>query len=175
MPSLFSHAMAAVAVGSVLTPKPVWRPFVVLGALCAVVPDLDIFGPHGIDVGGEHRGLTHSLTFAAVMGIAVALGAPRRLRELRPYRRRLAIYIALATATHGALDALTNLRGVKFLSPFSSERYTAPWHPLRGGWDELLWCFLPLTLFAAMALRLRGIQLPRWQWSRDAPLSVLKE
>jgi inner membrane protein len=175
MPSLFSHAMAAVAVGSALAPKPVWRRVVLLGAACAVAPDLDIFGPHGIDVLGEHRGFTHSLTAAALIGTSVAVIAPLRWPELLPYRVRLGIYIALATATHGALDAFTTHRGVKFFSPFAGERYSASWQWLRSGWIELFWCFLPLMLIAAIVLRVRGIPLPRWQWSRDAPLSVLRE
>ena len=148
---------------------------IALGAACAIAPDLDIFGPHGIDVLEEHRGFTHSLTAAVLTGTAVALIAPRWLPQLTPHRLRLALYIALAAATHGALDALTRLQGVKFLSPFSAERFTAPWHPLRGGWDELIWCFVPLTVFTLIVMRVRHIPLPQWRWSRDVPLSVLRD
>jgi membrane-bound metal-dependent hydrolase YbcI (DUF457 family) len=52
------------------TPKSVW----VVGALCAVVPDLDVIGFRlGIHYGDfwGHRGFTHSLLFAALLASAV--------------------------------------------------------------------------------------------------------
>ena len=64
MASVFSHAVAALGIGACFyrppTPKRVW----VIGALCAVIPDLDVigfgFGVHYGDFWG-HRGFTHSL------------------------------------------------------------------------------------------------------------------
>jgi inner membrane protein len=61
--SAFSHAVAALSIGTCFyrpgTPKRVW----VAGALCSVIPDLDVIGfRFGIRYGDfwGHRGFTHS-------------------------------------------------------------------------------------------------------------------
>ena len=44
MPSSLSHAMVAVAAGSVIAPRRLLRPFLIIGAVCAVLPDIDAIG-----------------------------------------------------------------------------------------------------------------------------------
>ena len=84
-------------------------------------------------------------------------------------RLRLWLYFTLATLSHGLLDALTSyVEGVAFLSPFSSQRFFAPWRPFRTGGtfvgvrgfiaNELLFGWLPSLLFAA------GVILSRTAW-----------
>src|SRR5436309_11113858 len=84
MPSAFSHAIAAVAIGGVAVDgrsrAAIWG----LGALCAVAPDLDVvsllFGiPYRHVLG--HRGLSHSLLVAAVLATLVTAVARRNLAE----------------------------------------------------------------------------------------------
>ena len=63
MASAFSHAVAALSIGTCFyrpeIPKRVW----VAGALCSVLLDIDVIGfRFGIHYG--HRGFTHSLAFA---------------------------------------------------------------------------------------------------------------
>jgi len=76
MASALSHAVAALSIGTCFyqpqVPKRVW----VAGALCSIVPDIDVigfrFGIHYGDFWG-HRGFTHSLVFAALLsGAAIA-------------------------------------------------------------------------------------------------------
>ncbi len=130
MPSVFSHAV----VGSTLVACGLARPravLVVIGALFAVLPDLDVLGlavGWGLDHPLGHRGLSHSLAAAAlVAGLAVfAL-------RLQPDERRLRVWIvlAVAAASHGILDALTNGgRGVAFLAPFTATRWHFPVRPI---------------------------------------------
>jgi inner membrane protein len=130
VPSVFSHAV----VGSTLVACVLARPratLVVLGAVLAVVPDLDVAG---LAVGWDldhrygHRGLSHSLPVAIVMGglaaLAVRPGAPDR-------RWRVWLVLALAAASHGILDAFTNGgRGVAFLAPFADARWHFPVRPI---------------------------------------------
>src|SRR5258708_20089423 len=80
MPSVFSHAAASIGIGACFYrpggPSRVW----VAGALCSVIPDLDVigfrFGIRYTDFWG-HRGFTHSLLFAALLaGPALILGFP---------------------------------------------------------------------------------------------------
>ena len=75
MPTLFSHALAATAMGQwCRQPQP--RRFWVWTVVCAMLPDVDVIGfPLGIrydDMLG-HRGLTHSLAFAALTGAVAAV------------------------------------------------------------------------------------------------------
>jgi inner membrane protein len=96
-------------------------------ATLALLPDADAVGfALGIDYGAEwgHRGASHSLAFALAVAAAVA-GLARRDRA-----RKLAL-AAIAVASHGLLDTLTDGGlGVALLWPFSDERFFAPWRPI---------------------------------------------
>lgn len=134
MASALSHAVAALAVGTCFyrpdVPKRIW----LAGALCSVVPDLDVigfrFGIHYGDFWG-HRGFTHSLFFAALLASAVMiLGFRRAVPQVNRYS--LLLYLFLATASHGVLDAMTNGGlGVAFFAPFDDRRYFLPWRPIQ--------------------------------------------
>ena len=130
MPSIFTHAIAALAMGPAVQAR--WRPWRlwVIGAVCAALPDLDVvafrFGiPYDHMLG--HRGLTHSIAFAAVLAVLVVAVCFRR----SGHRLALWAYVTAATASHGVLDALTDGgRGVAFLAPFSGRRFFFPWRPI---------------------------------------------
>jgi inner membrane protein len=132
MASAFSHAIVALAMGKSFQSKELsWRELL-LGALCSALPDLDVIGFYfGIQYGDMwgHRGMTHSIVFAAMLaGSLVALW----------YRRKstvamtgLFLYFFLCTASHGVLDAMTNGGlGVAFFSPFETTRYFFPVRPV---------------------------------------------
>ena len=124
-----SHAVAALALGPAFRgagwPRRVWW----AGALCAMAPDADVLGfSLGVPVGSMlgHRGLTHSLAFAATLAAVVA-------RRLVPSGTRLWLwlYLFLAIASHGVLDAMTDGGiGIAFFAPFDAERYYLPWQPI---------------------------------------------
>jgi len=77
--------------------------------------------PTRADLG--HRGFSHSLVFAAVVGLAGAAGH----RALRTGFARAFLFLLAATVSHGVLDAFTDGGlGVAFLWPWSGERYWAP-------------------------------------------------
>src|SRR4029077_7470776 len=104
------------------------------------------------------------LLFAALLASAVMVtGFRRELPGLG--RLSLWIYLFLATASHGLLDAMTDGGlGVAFFSPFDNHRYFLPWTPIRvspigaGRFfthrglevlrSELLWIWLPAALLA---------------------------
>jgi inner membrane protein len=132
MASAISHAIVAVTMGQSFQNKELgWRELL-LGALCSVLPDLDVIGFHfGIQYGDlwGHRGLTHSLLFAGVLsGAFVALW-----HQYKPVADMtgLFVYFSFCTASHGVLDAMTNGGlGVAFLSPFDTTRYFLPLRPI---------------------------------------------
>jgi inner membrane protein len=174
MASLLSHAVAALGIGACFykpeIPKSVW----VIGAVCSVIPDLDVIGfRFGIRYGDfwGHRGFTHSLVFAALLALVMlALGFRHGVSGMPPLT--MWSYLFLATASHGLLDAMTDGGlGVAFFAPFNNHRYFLPWTPIRvspigvGRFfgarglavleSEFLWIWLPTLLLAVSALLLR--------------------
>jgi inner membrane protein len=133
MASILSHAVAALGIGAVFYRQGMSKRVLIAGALCSVVPDLDVIGfDFGIRYGDfwGHRGFTHSLLFAAVLATVVAVVAFRNAAtDIAPFA--LWAYLFLATATHGLLDAMTDGGlGVAFFSPFENSRYFLPWRPI---------------------------------------------
>ncbi|HYY41453.1 MAG TPA: metal-dependent hydrolase [Pyrinomonadaceae bacterium] len=134
MASAFSHAFIAIAICKTYTGAARPLRFWVLAALCAVVPDADVVGfAFGISYGDMmgHRGLTHSLLFALVLGFMVVALAFREVPRWTRAWWTLGACFFVVTASHGVLDALTNGGlGVAFFAPFSSARYFWPWRPV---------------------------------------------
>lgn len=172
MPSSFSHAVAAVALGRAYTTRQLPLRFWILAAICSVAPDVDVvctrFGIEYSEMLG-HRGLTHSFLFAGVLSSLVVLLAFRRPFE-GINRGALLAFFFLATVSHSVLDAMVDgTLGVAFLAPFSAERYFLPWRPIVSspiGWsffssagattiiNEFIWLWAP-SLIVIFAPRLR--------------------
>jgi inner membrane protein len=146
-----------------------------MSVLCAMAPDADVIAvwagvPWGHVLG--HRGLTHSLPFAAALALVVVwLGFRGPAWAGRRGRLWLALFVA--TASHGTLDALTDGGpGIAFLAPFDDTRYFAPWQPIRVSpisvrrflserglrvlQSELVWVWLPAAVLVATARLTRG-------------------
>jgi len=108
--------------------------FWVLTVLCCLLPDVDVLGlmlgvPYEHALG--HRGITHSIAFAILVGIMVPkLAVPAIPCWSRRYGV-LVIYFGLVTMSHGLLDAFTDGGlGIAFFAPFDATRYFLPWRPI---------------------------------------------
>jgi inner membrane protein len=173
MPTVFSHPAAAIGAFPWFRRR-LGHPGVLLaGMVLTLLPDIDVIGfRFGIAYGDllGHRGLTHSLIFALVVGGLAAWPASRLAGA---GWRVLFLYFFLCLASHGLLDALTDGGlGIAFLSPFSNERFFFDFRPVRvsaisvqrffaGDWPGLLamefrWIWLP-----ALALGAAGIAAGR--------------
>jgi inner membrane protein len=174
MASAFSHAIASVALGSTFRTSPRPAKFWLLGILCAVLPDADVVGfafgiPYEHVLG--HRGLSHSLVFAAVLATTVVTLAFRSER-FTASRMRLWWYFFVATVSHGVLDAMTTGGlGVAFLAPFNDSRFFFPFRPILvspigvgrffSEWglavirSEVLWIWLPSAVLVGAMLVFR--------------------
>jgi len=171
--------MIAVAAGAAVAPRTRLRAFLIIGAVCAVTPDIDAIGrmlpadDGALEFLGGHRGFTHSLACAGLAGVVVASATPVS-RAWDGYRVRLALFVTFATAAHGALDALTSIGAttspVQFFSPFSAHGYISPWHPIHGPFGELFLCLLPLSCITRYVWYARG--LPRPARSIHRPLTI---
>jgi inner membrane protein len=175
MASVFSHAVAAVGISACFyrpeIPKRVW----VIGIACSVLPDLDVIGfRFGVRYGDfwGHRGFTHSLMFAVLIASAIVALGFRSGKTPGIGRFALWLYLFLATASHGLLDALTDGGlGVAFFSPFDNHRYFLPWRPIRVSpigvnrffsdrglavlRSELLWIWFPSLVLAILVMLMR--------------------
>ncbi|MBF5041780.1 metal-dependent hydrolase [Aggregicoccus sp. 17bor-14] len=105
-------------------------PLALLGAL-ALLPDADVVAfrlgiPYAAPWG--HRGASHSLALAALLGLLAAL-LVRLLRA--PGAARAGLFTFVAVASHGLLDTLTDGGlGAALLWPASNARFFAPLRPL---------------------------------------------
>ena len=130
MTTLITHPLPALAVGLALGSRVIPPRLLLVGMLAACLPDLDVvafkLGIAYSDAFG-HRGFSHSLLFAALVG---ALGAMAcGLLDCGPLRAGL--WIGLATASHSVLDAMTDGGlGVAWFWPWSDQRYFLPLHPI---------------------------------------------
>ena len=131
MCSVITHPAVPIAL-SVCFPRASVSPALVLaGAVCSIIPDLDVIGfGFGIkynDMLG-HRGFTHSIVFAAALGALVAFTL---FRDSPGGPWLTFIFLFLSTLSHPLLDMLTNGGlGVALLAPLSGERYFFPCRPI---------------------------------------------
>lgn len=169
MPTIFSHAIAAAAIGTMTVAGPSRARLWALGALCAVVPDLDVIHYHlGLPYEQMlgHRGLSHSLFFATLLA-CVLTGLVRRRWPASAGAPRLWTLFFLTTASHGVLDAMTTGgMAIAFFAPFSGTRYFLPWRPI---------AFSPVTIhefFSEWGLRVMWSEL-RWIWLPSAAIVLV--
>lgn len=167
MASAFAHALLAVTIGKAFRAKYASRKFWLLGIACSVLPDADVIMfrlgvPYEHVMG--HRGFSHSLVFALLLGILITLVFYRKIKLMTREGITLVLFFFLCTASHALLDAMTTGGlGVAVFAPFDNDRYFLPWRPIKvspiglaeffGEWglrvlkSEFIWVFLPCLLF----------------------------
>lgn len=139
-------------------------------AALSLSPDADVLAfalgiPYGDAFG--HRGASHSVAFAAGVGLLIGLIA-RLLGHTRPLS--LAALSAAVVASHPLLDAMTTGGlGVAWAWPWSAQRAFLPWRPI------------PVSPIGAGFVSARGLRValtelaqlsPLWLWAlwpRKAP------
>jgi inner membrane protein len=132
MASAFSHVLVALTMGQAFQRHLLnWR-VLLLGVVCSIIPDVDVIGfRYGIQYGDMwgHRGLTHSVLFAALLSaVLVAVWYRRKPGVVMGWTF---LYLFLCTASHGVLDAMTDGGlGVAFFSPFDTSRYFLSFRPI---------------------------------------------
>jgi inner membrane protein len=164
MPTIFSHVAlpvaAAVGMGRARAPTSM----LLMGMLAAIAPDFDAIAfKLGIPYGGMwgHRGFTHTLGFALVMGLLGLLLARRwNLPAWKAYA-----WVAVCTFSHPVADTFTNGGlAIPLYWPITETRFFSPWTPVevspialkrffseRGAvviWSEIKVIWLPLMSVA---------------------------
>lgn len=134
MPTIFTHSAIGFASSAALTPgERVNKRIAVTAMILSALPDFDALFisviPYDHPLG--HRGFTHSLLFAALIGAGLAVLLSRIGWAEGVPIRSLAMLFILVTASHGFFDSMTNGGlGVAFFSPFDNTRYFLPWMPI---------------------------------------------
>jgi len=164
MATLYTHAAAGLGLGAVFMPRRMPVLFWALAAFLPIVPDFDAFSmaPYGSMQG--HRGYTHSLCFALVVGFVAALATFWYFKA--PFWPLFGLFF-LITASHGILDALTNGGyGIPLFWPFDERRF-GPYGPIqvtdigfewpdprasRSVRTELLYVWLPMVLLVGTVM-----------------------
>ena len=175
MPSVITHALVGVGLEKVFFVQRMPRFFWDMVIVCVLIPDIDVIGfrlgiPYGAVWG--HRGVTHSLFFALIVGL---VAATILLWRKGIYTRRWWLYAAFfttVTASNGLLDAMTNGGyGVALLAPFNITRLFLPWRPIEVSpiglkgfvsqrgleviWSEILYVWIPLVLLIIISRLVR--------------------
>jgi inner membrane protein len=173
--SALSHPAVPLAIAVAAGSGSVPGRLAAVACVASVLPDIDALGfaagiPYDSPFG--HRGLTHSLFFALLIGLSCAALAG----HLRAPAGIVFAVVFLSAASHGVLDALTTGgMGVAFFSPFSNTRYFLPWRVIRvspigiapffSAWgiavlkSELTWIWAPCAAIAVLGAGIRRVLL----------------
>ena len=130
MPTIFTHVAIPVAAALALGSSRVPTSMLLAGMVAAIAPDFDgiayQFGwrPDGM---WGHRGFTHTLLFAALLGLlGLWLAKWWKVPRLAGFA-----WLALCCLSHPLLDMMTSGgSGIALLWPLSSERFFSPWRPI---------------------------------------------
>ena len=165
---MFTHAAVGYAVARLALrgPRPPFG-FFLTAAVLPVIPDLDVFLRPWVPYGHPlaHRGFTHSLAFALLLGMLAAVAWRSQWGAVPGRAGGLGLLLTAVVASHGLLDALTDGgSGIAFFLPFDAGRYAFPVRPIPvspigvsalltdWGVDVLLWEVLLVWSFAGTAV-----------------------
>ncbi|MEX2643977.1 MAG: metal-dependent hydrolase [Acetobacterales bacterium] len=128
----FTQGLLGAAIGQSGFRQRLGRAAIVAGGVLAMTPDVDLFasmlsGAGPLEASLQHRGITHSVPFALVMGPVAGYLLWLAHRRLAPSatRQDMAAWMGLgllALLSHGLLDAMTSY-GTQLLAPFSNRRF----------------------------------------------------
>jgi len=130
MPTILTHVAVPIAAAVALGWRRIPRWALLAGMAAAVAPDLDAIA-FKLDMGyggmTGHRGFTHTLLFALLLGLVGLALAPRwNMPRWAGYA-----WIALCTLSHPLLDMMTNGgAGIALLWPLDQAHHFFAWRPI---------------------------------------------
>ncbi|MGH9754080.1 MAG: metal-dependent hydrolase [Blastocatellia bacterium] len=164
MPTIFTHGAIGFTAMRPVFGAAMDRRLLLASILLPILPDADAllicWIPYAHPFG--HRGFTHSLFFAALIGIGVAALAVHGKWASGHSFLKLAIFFASITASHGLFDAMTSGGlGLAFFAPFDNTRYFLPWRPI------------PVSpMSAARLMTSRGLRVILWEFALFWPFAI---
>jgi inner membrane protein len=166
MATIFTHPVVPIVAGLLAGKERVSKRLIVWSSIASIIPDADVIAfRFGISYASEfgHRGFTHSLVFAAFLGmVAMVLS-----RYFDAKRHITFLMIFIGAFSHPFLDAFTNGGlGVAIFWPIDIARYFWPVTPIevspigagffssRGAdvlLSELVWVWLPAIIILLLS------------------------
>ncbi len=119
-----THIALGACMGEAFAGKTVGRKAMLWGVLAQSVPDIDFLGALWMDTSSNllgHRGFTHSILFAAIVTVLLALLAEKWHRPHNISFARWTAFFGAAIFMHIFFDAFNNY-GVGWFEPFSHHR-----------------------------------------------------
>ena len=119
-----THIALGACMGEAFAGKTLGRKAMVWGIIAQSIPDIDFIASTWLDTPSEllaHRGVTHSLSFALVVALIMAMLANHWHRPHNISFTRWLFFFSAAILTHIFIDAFNNY-GVGWFEPFSHER-----------------------------------------------------
>jgi inner membrane protein len=131
MATIFSHVLIPITLRVGFGRDRISNRLLALGCLGAILPDGDVvafkLGIAYEDAFG-HRGASHSISFALLMGILAMLFS----KPLHASKTSAFLVMFISTLSHACLDAMTSGgHGVALLWPYEDTRYFFPWRPIK--------------------------------------------
>ena len=121
-----THLALGACIGEVWLGKKLGKKALLWGALAQSLPDIDTFAAFFVSPDRDlliHRSITHSLLFALVVGMLLALLAGRVHRRHVISFAALALFFCAQLMLHDLLDTC-NSYGTGLLEPFSHQRFS---------------------------------------------------
>jgi inner membrane protein len=121
-----THICLGACIGEIALGKKLGKKALLWGALAQSLPDIDIVASLFVSPDKDlliHRGITHSLVFAVIVGLLIALLAGRVHRKSLLPPGLLAIFFVSQIALHDLLDTC-NSYGTGLLEPFNHTRFS---------------------------------------------------
>jgi inner membrane protein len=174
VPTPLTHAIVGAGCASFLPPGHNRAAAAATLGVLAASPDLDLIGyfagvPYSHLLG--HRGLFHSIAFAALIAVVVVILTRAIRSPLGAHTLRLFVVAWAAVASHGILDAMTDGGlGIGLLMPFHSGRSFFAFRPIRVAaisparfvesasevlTSEILWVWLPVAVIVGVGWSFR--------------------
>ena len=119
-----THIVLGACIGEVTLGKKLGKKAMLWGALAQSIPDIDFVAGFWMKLPQEllaHRGFTHSLLFAGIISVFMALAADRLHRPHDISLKRFIGFFLFEVMVHLLLDSCNNY-GVGLFEPFSEKR-----------------------------------------------------
>ena len=131
MTTIFTHALIPLTTALGLGRQVISRRLMYAGMFASVLPDFDTIGlKFGVVYGSQwgHRGFSHSITMALLIGLLCAIFLHHQLHTTR---LKAFVFVSLSMLSHALLDMLTSGgMGVAILWPLDNVRYFFDYRPI---------------------------------------------
>ena len=120
----FTHIVLGACIGEAIAGKRIGKKALLLGAIAQSLPDIDIIASLWLPVSGdllEHRGITHSLLFVAVVSPLLAWLCGKMFHGPDMTFKRWWLFWGLEIFIHIFIDVF-NAYGTGWFEPFSNYR-----------------------------------------------------